>query len=247
MEASSLPNVAGPSNAALAIRPCEGLLLALVAGAISWGIIQGVHPLFRVDKKFDVPSIGMPPELFAAHRRQQDFVDRWHAASYVGALGLLVAGALGLCAGLRRRSWLPLLIAPPLGTVGGAIGGPLGCLVYEYVRAQVGQAELTHTIAAQLLVAVPLGLSVGLGLGLATRSASGATRAALAGVIAGVLAAAVYPVAISILLPAASTDALMPEEGSSRLLWLGILSGMLGLVIPIGTRGTQSPPVASPA
>ena len=246
MEVSSQPLKPDKSAAGLAIRPWEGLLLALVAGAIAWGVIHSVHPLFRVDKKFDVPSIGMPAELFAAHRRQQDFVDRWHAAVYLGGLGFLVAAALGLPAGLRQVSWLPLLIGSLLGAAGGAIGGPLGCLVYEYVRAEVGQAELTHTIAAQLLVAVPLGLSVGLGLGLATRSAGGAMRAALAGVIAGILAAAVYPVAISILLPAASTDALVPEEAASRLLWLGILSGMLGLVIPIAARRAQSPPVASP-
>jgi len=212
-----------------------------------WGVIQGVHPVFRVPKKFDVPSIGMPPALFAAHRREQDRVDRWHAMLYVGGLGLLVAAFLGIGEGARRASWLPPLIAPPLAALGGAVGGALGCLVYQYVRENVGQAGLTHTFLAQLLVATPLGLGIGLGLGLATRTASGSIKAAVAGVVAGIVAGAAFPVTISILLPAASSDALLPEEGSSRLLWLAILAGMMGLVIPIaGQKGTELPKHSPP-
>ena len=198
--------------------------------------MQGVHPVFRVPKKFDVPSIGLPPELFAAHRREQDRVDRRHAMLYVGALGLLVGAALGTAEAIRRRSWLPPLFAAPLGAVGGVVGGPLGCLVYEYVRTNVGQAELKHTIAAQLLVAVPLGLGIGLGLGLSTRTIQGAIKGALAGIAAGGLAAAIFPIAISIVLPAANTESLLPEDGSSRLLWFAVLSEMIGLVLPIAAR-----------
>jgi hypothetical protein len=221
------------------IRPLEGLCLALLAGAIVWAVIQAVHPVFHVPKKFDVPSIGMPPELFAAHRREQDRVDRRNASLYLGGLGLLIGATLGLREAARRRSWLPIFAAP-LGALGGAAGGPLGCLVYEYVRTNIGQADLAHTIGAQLLVSVPLGLGVGLGLGLAARSIGRAATAALAGVAAGVLAAVVFPVAISILLPAASTDALLPEESSSRLLWLSVMSGLIGLIVPIAGRQRSS-------
>lgn len=226
----------------LTLSPWAGLCLALLAGAIVWGVIQLAHPVFHVDKKYDVPSIGMPPEMFAAHRRQQDFVDRWHAALYLGGLGLLIAALLGIGEGIARRSWLPPLIAPYLGLVGGAAGGFLGCLVYEYVRKNIGQADLAYTIRAQLLVGVPLGLGVGLGLGLTTRSWSGALKATLAGLAAGGLAGILFPVAVSMLLPAASTDALLPDLASSRLLWLGILSGALGLVIPISGRQRMQRP-----
>jgi hypothetical protein len=226
------------------LRPLEGLFLAILAGAIAWGIVQAVHPVYRVDKKFDVPSIGRPPEEFAAHRREQDRVDQKNAMLYLGGLGLLVGATLGLREATRRRSWLPLLAAP-LGALGGAVGGPLGSQVFEYVRAHVGQADLAHTVEAQLLVGVPMGLGVGLGLGLATRTVGGAAKATLAGVAAGVLAAVIYPIAISIFFPAASTDALIPDELVSRLLWLAVLSGAIGLIVPIA--GSRRKPRAQPA
>jgi hypothetical protein len=96
---------------------------------------------------------------------------------------------------------------------------------------------------------MPLGLGIGVGLGLATRTVAGTLKAALAGVAAGVLAGAVYPVAISIVFPAASTDALIPEEASSRLLWLGLLSGTIGLIVPIAgrERRTKKPPTGRTA
>ena len=220
----------------LIISPAVGLTLGLVAGLLTFGFVQAFDPLFHVPKEVHVPSIGMPPELFAAHRRQQDRVDRWHAMLYTGELGLLVGGALGLAEGVVRRSWLPLLLAAPTGALGGAVGASLGCAVYEYVRANVGQAELMHTIGAELLLSVPLGLGVGIGLGLATLSPRSILRLALAGMASGVLAGVVYPLAISILFPDVSTDALLSDEWRGRLLWLSVSSGLLGLVIPLGSR-----------
>jgi hypothetical protein len=212
------------------------LALGLLVGLITWSTIQAVHPIFRVDKKYDVPNIGMPPELYAAYRRQQDFVDRKHAMLYLGGLGLLIAAALGIREGALRRSLLPPVIAPPFGAVGGAVGGFLSCLVYEYVHAKVGQADLAYAIGAQVAVAIPLGLGIALGLGLSTRTLAGAAKATLAGVAAGILAGVIIPVALSVLLPTAESDNLLPDEGTSRLLWLAILAGTMGLVIPIAGR-----------
>jgi hypothetical protein len=215
------------------------LILALGAGAALWIVIQSMHPVFHVPEKFHA-AMGAPPEVWAANRREQDRVERYHAMLYVGGLGLLLGLALGLGEAMRRRSWLPPLFAAPLGGLGGAAGGFLGCLVHEYVRREVGQAELIHTITAQLLLGLPLGLGVGLGLGLATRTAMGTIKSALGGAAAAILAAIVYPVAVSILLPAASTDALLPDERSSQFLWLALLSGVIGIVIPLAGRRRAS-------
>jgi hypothetical protein len=211
------------------------VLIGLVAAAITWGTIQAVHPVFRIPAKYHA-AMGAAPEVFAANRRAQDWVDRQHAMLYVGALGLLVATLIGAREGMLRRSLLTPVVAAPLGAVGGAAGGFLGCVVYEYVRTHVGQAELMHTIAAQLCLGAPLGLGVGLGLGLATRTAGGAVKSAFGGVAAGALAATLYPVVVSIVLPAASTDALVPAERANQALWLGLLSGLLGLLIPFASR-----------
>jgi hypothetical protein len=229
-------SISGESpRVALALSPWTSLVLALVAGAANWGVIQAVHPVFHIPARFHA-AMGAGDEAFAANRRAQDQVERSHAMLYVGSLGLLIGLALGLREGTLRGSLLAPVFAAPLGGLGGALGGFLGCLVYEYVRRKVGQAELIHTIAAQLLLGLPLGSGVGLGLGLATRTARGTLRPALGGAAAGILAAILYPVGVSILLPAASTDALLPEERAAQLFWLALLSGLIGLLIPFAGR-----------
>ncbi len=210
-------------------------MLGLIAAAITWCAIQAVHPIFRVPEKYHA-AMGAAPEVFAANRRAQDGVDRAHAMDYAGALGLLLAVLIGGRECMLRRSWLPLLNAAPLGAGGGAIGGFLGCLVYENVRAHVGQAELIHTVAAQLALGVPLGLGVGLGLGLSTHTMGGAIKSAFGGLAAGALTAALYPVVVSIVLPAASTDALVPAERANQALWLGMSGGLVGLLAPLAAR-----------
>src|SRR5262245_28868659 len=104
MEASS-PAADEPTTTCpgLKLRPLEGFFLAILAGAIAWGLVQAVHPVFRVDKKFDVPSIGRPAEEFAAHRREQDRIDRQNAMLYLGGLGLFMGAALGLREAMRSR------------------------------------------------------------------------------------------------------------------------------------------------
>jgi hypothetical protein len=212
-----------------------GLILALLAGAALWGALQLTHPVFYVPEEFHA-AMGAPIEVFQANRRAQDQVDRHHAMLYIGGLGLLIGAALGLGEVIARRAWIAALAAALLGAAGGALGGLFGCEVYEYVRTKIGQAELSHTILAQFLVAAPIGLGVGLGVGLATRTLGGTLKSALAGIAAGVLAAILYPLAVSMLLPGASTDALLPEERLNRLLWALLLSAAIGLVIPIAGR-----------
>jgi hypothetical protein len=219
----------------LVIRSWEGLLIGLAAGLIIWGAVQVAHPVFRVSKKFDVPSIGMPTEMFLRHRWEQDRVDRWNAALYLGGLGLLVSLAIGAPEGVARRSIWPLVSAP-LGALGGAAGGMLGCMVLQQVRANIGQADLMHTIEAQLAVGVPLGLAVGLSAGLMTWTVRGTGKYALGGLVGGVVAAVAYVLTIALLMPAANTDALLPEEAAARLMWLAVVGGMIGVMLPIAGR-----------
>jgi len=230
---------------ALLICPWTSFVLGLVAAAIVWCALQVVHPIFLVPQKYHA-AMGDSPEVFAANRRAQDGVERAHAMLYVGGLGLLLAGLIGAREGMLRRSWLVPVIAVPLGAAGGALGGLLGCLVYEYLRAHVGQADLIHTVAAQFLLGAPLGLGVGLGVGLATRTMGGFFKSAFGGLAAGALAAALYPIVVSIVLPAASTDDLFPAEQANRALWLGLLAGLIGLLVPIASRKRkQSTPAIS--
>jgi hypothetical protein len=224
-----------PPTSGAAMGPLGGLVLALVAAAMAYGLIETTHPVFHVPEKFHI-GMNAPTDAILANRRATDQVLRYHAMLYVGSLGLILGLLLGVREGMLRRAWLTPVVAGMLGALGGDLGGFLGCLVYEYVRFQVGQATLMHTIIAQWLVGAPLGLGVGLGLGLATRTMSGTLKAALGGVAAATLAAVLFPVLVSIVMPAASTEALLPEERGSRGLWLGLLAGLIGLVIPLSGR-----------
>ena len=220
----------------LAVSPFVGFALALLAGAISWGVVQRVHPVFHVPKEFEAPNIGMSAEVNLNNRLARERVERQHAMLYVGLLGLLVGGALGLGEGAARRSILPPLVTAPLGALGGVIGGLAGCLVHLQTLAHVGQPQLADTLKEQIFVLTPLGLAIGLGLGLTLRSLTDGIKAALAGLAAGLVAGFAYPVAVSVLLPRSSTDMLLPFDLAGRVLWFGLASGLLGLLIPVAGR-----------
>jgi hypothetical protein len=232
---STTTGPADPPRTSLALGPFSSLVLALIAAGIVFGIIQSAHPVFLVPEEFHA-AMGAAPEVWEANRRETNKVHRHHAMLYVGSIGLLLGLTLGLGEAALRRSVLPPLFAVPLGGLGGALGGLLGCFIYEHVHVGVGQAELSHTITAQFLLGAPLGLGVGLGLGLATRTIRGTLLAALGGIAAALLAAIVYPVAVSIVLPNASTDALLPVERSNQILWLALLCSLIGLCIPTAGR-----------
>jgi len=245
------PEASEQALARSALSPWAGLALALLAASVTFVAICAVHPIFQVPEEFHIAGIGAPTERYVAHQREQDKVDCRHAMLYVGGLGLLVAIALGVGEATCRKSWLATLFAAPLGALGGAIGALLGSLAHVYVRENFGQAELDHTIGTQLGLGLPLGMGVGLGVGLASRSLTGALKTAFAGLAAGAVAAALYPVLVSILLPSASTDALLPDQTSSQMLWLTVFAGLLGAIIPVASRRrtaplTQSPPTKSP-
>jgi hypothetical protein len=161
---------------------------------------------------------------------------------YLGSLGALLGAALGIGDGVARRSAIPAVLATLLGAGGGVLGGLLACIVQEHTKANVGLAELKHTLFAQLAACLPLAVGIALGLGLATRSAGGLLTTLLTGLGGGALAAVVYPLITSTLLPGISTDSLLPEEATSRLMWLGLMSGLIGLIIPIAGRRRRTQP-----
>jgi hypothetical protein len=236
---TTTPAATEPSPSATSLSPWAGLALGLFAAAAIFAAIQATYPIFNVDKKFDIPSIGAPTEMHDRFQAEKNKMDARHGMLYLGGLGLLLALLLGAGEARARRSWIAPLLAAPLAVLGGAVGGYLGTLAQVYVRTNYGQAELNHTIGTQMALALPLGLGLGLGLGLATRSFTGTLKAALTGLIAGALAAALYAVLVSILLPAASTETLIPDQASSRALWLALLGGALGALIPVSSRGRK--------
>src|SRR6476661_2034438 len=122
----SLPSTtaSAPRTSALMLGPWTGLVLALIAGAVVFGIIQAVHPVFLVPEEFHA-AMGARPEVWEANHRETNKVNRYHAMLYVGSLGLLIGLVLGLREGSLRRCLLPPLLAGLLGGIGGVVGGIL--------------------------------------------------------------------------------------------------------------------------
>ena len=225
-----------PSRAA---NPWVALVLALAAGGVVWGIVEGTYPVFHVSSEFDV-AMGDPPEDFAANQRAQNRAARNHAIVYAGLLGALVALALAASEGVVRRSFVWPLVGAPIGAAGGVAGGLAGSLVHDDVMAAVAQPELSHVVQFQLALFVPLGIGVGIACSLLARSWKSRAMAVAGGLVAGALAGILYPVAAGVLLPAASTDSLIPVEPSNRLLWMLLAAGLFGLIVPRLSRDAGS-------
>jgi hypothetical protein len=235
-------------HAGLMLNPVVGLGLGLIAACCTWVLLQTTHPIFHVPSELHL-SMGSPVDLINRNQAYQRKIDRRHAMIYLGAFGLLLGAALGIGEGASRRSGLPIGLPILLGGLGGIAGGYLACRVQEYVRGTVGFAEMQHTIAAQMAICVPIALGISLGLAVLLFSWGAAAKTILAGLAAGVLAAVAYPMIAVTLLPTISTDSFLPEEATSRLLWLGLIGAITGLVIPIAGRRRKSsqPPASEPA
>jgi len=154
-------------------------------------------------------------------------------------LGGLIAGAIAIGEAFARRSPRAVLLAVPLAAAGGCAAGWIGSLAYEAFG--IGPlASLGDTVKAQAPMLGLLGAGVGLALGGSHLSLRGGLALSGAGLLAGLLASLVYPVAVSVLLPTASTDSLIPQGAVNRLVWIGIAAGLLGATVAGAARPRQS-------
>lgn len=231
----------------LKIGPATGLVLSLVAGGIAWALIGNFDSTFKVPKEFEVPNIGSPEAMFVAHNAAKRIVDRKNAALCMGMFAALTAVMLGLGEAVARRSIKPVVIAPPLGAAVGAAAGLAGSIAHEYTVAAVGRADIVHTVGEQALMLGLYGFAIGLAMGVLTGSLRAMAAVSLGGAMAGALAGALYPVAISILMPAVNTESLLPITQLSRLLWIGLAAGLVGLLIPMSGRPRLKSNAEAPA
>jgi hypothetical protein len=229
------PPCAGADTGRRILAPCLGLALALFGGAIAWAVIEGTSPVFRVPREYHIRNLGAPTEKFDALRAVEVNVNRHNAMLELTWLGALVAGTLALREAIGRRALWPVLLAVPVAAAVGCAAGFAGSLTYEALG--VGPlAELTATLKVQAVVLGLLGLGIGLALGLSSGSLGGFVVAGIAGMAGGILASVLYPVAVSFLLPGASTDSLVPAGAANRLLWIAIAAGLAGLTVTASAR-----------
>ena len=236
--ASNDPKPAGDQTHSTAAKTPNGwlaLLLSLVAGGAAWGLIQVIHPAFDIPEEFHVVAMGISEEQALAVVAAQERTDRNNATLYLAIVGALLA--VGLAA--ARGRVLGAVVALPIGLALGALAGWGGSLIHASWSMALGEDELLRTMGVQAATLGILGIGVGLAFAAARPRRSLLLAATLAGLAAGAVAGALYPLGMSVVMPAIHSESLIPLEATSRLIWIALLAGLLGLIVPLATRGAE--------
>ncbi|HEV3339133.1 MAG TPA: class I SAM-dependent methyltransferase [Pirellulales bacterium] len=222
------------------VRPAVAAAAALVA----WCVVQAGHPFFSPPIFPRPPNQRMSPP--SAEEIAMTVRCTYLNAMAVAALaGGLVAAAIGLAEGLRRRSAKLAVLAMSSGAIlagaAGAAGGWCGqrttALEWLLTLDIKSFGDTPRMIAIQAACWSVTGLGIGLSLGIPLACQFGATtRAAARGVAGGLLAALVHlilVVVVGIWLPVeGSTSGLIPDAAVDRFLWLE--AGAVCIALAVG-------------
>jgi hypothetical protein len=212
---------------------------SIVAVVLAWGIIQSLHPVFVVDKKYNI-AMGAPPEAIEALRVQQLRAARLNSMLEVALLGGLLAGAMAFGRPACCPTLMRLPVAIPWGALIGAGAGQLASLVLA-ARNAATLPDVSDTIKVQALLFGLLGAGLGLMVGLFAGSIRTGITGAIAGTITGVVAGIVYPMAAAILMPTVTVEPVVPYGAAIRLLWAGLFAVSIALVLPRTVQPAVNP------
>jgi hypothetical protein len=248
--------------------PLIGCISTLAAGAVVLVFLRTLHPVFWTNEGRDDVGLYLPDVQWR--------LDRNNSMLLVGLLGALTAAALAIGEGIVRRSriaqiwkarradrlaigegivrrwWSQTLktaaTCAAVSLLIGGLGGYLGHRMFEYLKSQRDLDELIKTTLVSGTMLAVTGGGVGLATGkFLEGSTAAAIRGALGGLLAGLLASIIYPLIVAALLPNAMTSVLLPLEISERVLWLGLATGLQGLIIPTVVRRSARLSKANPS
>ena len=159
-----------------------------------------------------------------------------HAIVMTGIFGALLASMLAFGEGLARRSLRTVVFGAVLGiVVGGVLGclaGLLGFLMDDFSKSVDGFFPVARSVCVQGVVLAVLGAAVGLTFGLLTQRMSAALTCLAYGLLGGGLVAMLFPLGVALAVPNLEPGPAIPNHQIVRLLWIAIVSGVLGLLIP---------------
>ena len=213
-----------------------------VAGLATLAVLRTVHPVFEVDKQYQIQGLGASDETWSAYIAQQRLVDTKNTALLVGVLG----GTLGMALAFIRPATGRLAWRLIIGTVAGALVGFMaGSVAYYLQLYYAGQGHLTllQSVLVQTLLFGSLGLGLGTLGGSFAFNRSLARERVVSGLMAGLIVGVVYSLGVSIVFPTADMDAVIPSTPSTQTLWSLLAAGMFGWLIP-RSNGTQQPDVS---
>jgi len=145
--------------------------------------------------------------------------------------------AFAISEGVCRKSISTALIAGvaciAVGAGLGSLAGYLGFRTYEAYNSSNELSELAKSIRVHAMALGTLGGGVGLAAGLFLgQRFSTAIKCLIGGLLAGVLTAIVYPVVVAFFFPQVVTKSFLPIAPKEQMLWLGMLTGLLGIIVP---------------
>ena len=241
----------------LSSRPVGGALSAIFGGLIAVGVIGAMLPIAELPDRLKEVSTYEPASL---HRELDAALAanlRYDTIVAMSVLGALAAMTFTLGEGwAARRIGRGIVFGIVALLIGGAMGYTAAVAGWE-VRQMVLKRlpPLGVTVLSEVVVFSLIGLGMGVSAALVHLRGAVLATGIAGGLLGGGLAGLLYPIITSIVLPGADTEMLMPDETSSRLAWVIIGCGVIGLTASgLGTRppkesaaAKESSDVAPPA
>jgi hypothetical protein len=224
----------------------------LVAGAISWGIGEGVANAWV--PPFETANM-MGNTIKKVRFEDQTAADSKNATLAFAILGAVTGASLGLAGGLARSATVAGMKAALAGLVLGAAAGAgaaLALLPVYFHALDVSQEALSRDLMLPLLVHAGIWAACGFAGGLAFGIGVGARRtrlinAALGGLIGAAIGAALYEIVGAAAFPADRTTSPVAITWKARLLariLVAVLSALLAalMINAAGSRSEPAPP-----
>jgi len=232
------------------LPPVLFLLVAIAAGAASFGVCRTVLPIFNAPLELLVPM--PPPEVAVAREAALSKARILNATVALGIFALLTGGLLAAAETAARRfdggALMRLGVGVVAGTVLGCLSGLIGQFLMEQLRPVEALTPIARTTIVQICTFGILGLAVGAAVATVAGGRGWAPTSVGAGLLSGILAGLLFPVLCAFFMHRAKTEGVAVPGGVilgrvepwAFALWIGSFVVAAGLLIPLVTRGKTS-------
>ncbi len=226
--------------------PLVGVVIGVLAGVLTWGILESCFPVFVVAVELKELSASASPEEIEAIENAERAVllaDRQNTILAMTILGL-IAGALFASGEAHARSawkWVPLVgvVSGLIGGLGGAAAATIGHQMFSGPRPVTDFSPMAQTMMRQMAMLGILGLAVGIGMAIPYRKPLLLVHCVIGCVLGGLLVGIACPPLIGYFVHEVNTEVVMPASGLYGLVWLTMTTGFMALIVTgLGKRKT---------
>jgi hypothetical protein len=219
----------------------SGLVLggaAILAGMLSWGILETCFPVFDATVTQIELSPSSSPKEVKAMEDADEAVRRARRHNTILAMAVFgfFAGTLFASSeaySRRNWKWIPVFgaVGGLFGAAGGGVAAIVGLQMFNGLHRVTDLSPMAQTMVRQSAMLGILGLGVGMGAVISYRKLLLLLNSALGCVLGGLLVAIVYPPLIGFLVHNVRTEVVMPASGFFGLVWLTMTTGAMAWVV----------------